>query len=90
MALNTGVDAGSEPGLKAFLRCVTNRLICSQGLRFAYVTSSPVGVYPKPENCVFVPIPCELRFNEAERSGRTSSRILFFCELLMMNFALRS
>lgn len=30
---------------------------------------SPVGVYPKPENCVFVPVPCELRFNDAERSG---------------------
>ncbi|CDO73778.1 hypothetical protein BN946_scf185015.g106 [Trametes cinnabarina] len=30
---------------------------------------SPVGVNPKPENCVFVPIPCELRFSDAERSG---------------------
>jgi len=34
----------------------------------AYV-SSPVGVFPKPENCVFVPVPCELRFHDAERSG---------------------
>ncbi|EIW82271.1 Mov34-domain-containing protein [Coniophora puteana RWD-64-598 SS2] len=31
--------------------------------------SSPVGIFPKPENCVFVPVPCELRFHEAERSG---------------------
>ncbi|KAL5487681.1 hypothetical protein ACEPAI_5789 [Sanghuangporus weigelae] len=31
--------------------------------------SSPVGVYPKPENCVFIPIPCELRFNNSERGG---------------------
>jgi translation initiation factor 3 subunit F len=31
--------------------------------------SSPVGVFPKPENCVFVPVPCELRFHQAERSG---------------------
>jgi len=31
--------------------------------------SSPVGVFPKPENCVFVPVPCELRFHPAERSG---------------------
>ncbi|KAF6762209.1 eukaryotic translation initiation factor 3 [Ephemerocybe angulata] len=31
--------------------------------------SSPVGVYPKPENCVFVPVPVELRFHDAERSG---------------------
>ncbi|EAU84329.1 eukaryotic translation initiation factor 3 [Coprinopsis cinerea okayama7 len=34
----------------------------------AYV-SSPVGVSPKPENCVFVPVPVELKFHEAERSG---------------------
>ncbi|KZS88159.1 Mov34-domain-containing protein [Sistotremastrum niveocremeum HHB9708] len=33
----------------------------------AYV-SSPLGVYPKAENCVFIPIPLELRFREAERS----------------------
>ncbi|TDL29858.1 Mov34-domain-containing protein [Rickenella mellea] len=31
--------------------------------------SSPVGVFAKPENCVFIPVPCELRFNDAERSG---------------------
>ncbi|KAI0050555.1 Mov34-domain-containing protein [Auriscalpium vulgare] len=34
----------------------------------AYI-SSPVGVYPKAENAVFVPIPVDLRFNDAERSG---------------------
>lgn len=34
-----------------------------------YFFSSPVGVFPKPENCVFVPVPCELRFHQAERSG---------------------
>ncbi|KAF5363306.1 hypothetical protein D9756_000203 [Leucocoprinus leucothites] len=34
----------------------------------AYV-SSPVGVTPKAENCVFVPVPVELRFHDAERSG---------------------
>ncbi|KAH8118704.1 Mov34-domain-containing protein [Phellopilus nigrolimitatus] len=50
VALNTGTEEGSEPGVKAYL-------------------SSPVGVFPKPENCVFVPVPCELRFNDAERSG---------------------
>lgn len=31
--------------------------------------SLPVGVNPRPENCVFLPIPCELRFQDAERSG---------------------
>jgi len=34
----------------------------------AYI-SSPVGVVPKPENCVFLPVPVELRFHAAERSG---------------------
>lgn len=34
----------------------------------AYI-SSPVGITPKPENCVFVPVPVELRFREAEKSG---------------------
>ncbi|KIY63078.1 Mov34-domain-containing protein [Cylindrobasidium torrendii FP15055 ss-10] len=31
--------------------------------------SSPVGVYPRPENCVFVPVPVKLEFHDAERSG---------------------
>ncbi|RXW24669.1 hypothetical protein EST38_g1189 [Candolleomyces aberdarensis] len=31
--------------------------------------SSPVGVYPKAENCVFVPVPVDLRFHDAEKSG---------------------
>ncbi|KAG6850897.1 hypothetical protein H0H93_006723 [Arthromyces matolae] len=34
----------------------------------AYV-SSPIGVFPKPENCVFVPVPVEIRFHDSERSG---------------------
>ncbi|KAK2466029.1 hypothetical protein APHAL10511_001671 [Amanita phalloides] len=34
----------------------------------AYI-SSPIGVVPKSENCVFLPVPVELRFHEAERSG---------------------
>lgn len=36
------------------------------------IFSSPVGVFPKPENCVFVPVPVEMRFHDAERSGRES------------------
>lgn len=40
--------------------------------------SSPVGVHPKPENCVFVPIPVELRFHDAERSGCTIFLLLFY------------
>ncbi|KAF8196806.1 JAB1/Mov34/MPN/PAD-1 ubiquitin protease-domain-containing protein [Mycena galopus ATCC 62051] len=35
----------------------------------AYV-SSPVRVFPKPENCIFVPVPVRLQFQDAERSGR--------------------
>ncbi|KAK7470348.1 hypothetical protein VKT23_001776 [Stygiomarasmius scandens] len=31
--------------------------------------SSPVGVLPKPENTVFVPVPVDLQFHDAERSG---------------------
>jgi len=34
----------------------------------AYV-SSPIGVVPKAENCVFFPVPVELKFHGAERSG---------------------
>jgi len=34
----------------------------------AYI-SSLVGISPKPENCVFVPVPVELRFRETEKSG---------------------
>lgn len=41
-----------------------------------YSLSSPVGVDPKPENCVFVPLPCEFRFTDAERSGREHTLIL--------------
>ncbi|KAF8311897.1 Mov34-domain-containing protein [Clavulina sp. PMI_390] len=31
--------------------------------------SAPVGVTPRSENCVFVPVPCELRFHQTERNG---------------------
>ncbi|KAF7290940.1 Eukaryotic translation initiation factor 3 subunit F [Mycena chlorophos] len=31
--------------------------------------SSPVGVFPKPENCIFTPVPVRLKFDEGERSG---------------------
>ena len=39
-------------------------------------SSSPVGVTPKAENCVFAPIPCELRFRDTERAGRKSTDTL--------------
>jgi len=53
-AVHVALDTGTEQGVGAGVR--------------AYV-SSPVGVYPKAENCVFVPIPCELKFHESEQSG---------------------
>ncbi|KII95033.1 hypothetical protein PLICRDRAFT_169725 [Plicaturopsis crispa FD-325 SS-3] len=53
-AIHVALNTGVEQGEQAGVK--------------AFV-SSPVGVFPKPENCVFVPIPCELRFHEAERSG---------------------
>ncbi|KAI0080778.1 Mov34-domain-containing protein [Panus rudis PR-1116 ss-1] len=53
-AIHIAVNTGVENGEPAGVK--------------AYV-SSPVGVSPKPENAVFVPIPCELRFKETERSG---------------------
>ncbi|KAH9943225.1 Mov34-domain-containing protein [Epithele typhae] len=53
-AIHLALNTGVQEGQKAGVQ--------------AYV-GSPVGVSPKPENCVFVPIPCELRFNNSERSG---------------------
>ncbi|KAJ3797949.1 GPR1/FUN34/yaaH family-domain-containing protein [Lentinula aff. detonsa] len=53
-AIHVFLDTGVEPGQPAGVK--------------GYV-SSPVGVFPKPENCVFVPVPVELRFRDSERSG---------------------
>ncbi|KAF8165585.1 JAB1/Mov34/MPN/PAD-1 ubiquitin protease-domain-containing protein [Crassisporium funariophilum] len=53
-AIHVAVNTGVEEGQEAGIK--------------AYI-SSPVGVFPKPENCVFVPVPVELRFHDSERSG---------------------
>jgi len=53
-AIHVSVNTGVELGQEAGVK--------------AFI-SSPVGVFPKPENCVFVPVPVELRFHHAERSG---------------------
>jgi len=53
-AIHVSVNTGVEPGQEAGVK--------------AFI-SSPVGIFPKPENCVFVPVPVELRFQDAERSG---------------------
>ncbi|KAG9019464.1 hypothetical protein FRB90_001938 [Tulasnella sp. 427] len=31
--------------------------------------SAPIGVTPRSENCAFIPIPCDLKFGQSERSG---------------------
>ncbi|KAH9983568.1 Mov34-domain-containing protein [Russula compacta] len=53
-AIHIALNTGTELGEEAGVK--------------AYI-SSPVGVFPKPENAVFVPIPVTLRMNDAERSG---------------------
>lgn len=53
-AIHLAVNTGVEKGEQAGVK--------------AYV-SSPVGVSPKPENAVFIPVPVHLRFKESERSG---------------------
>ncbi|TFY78025.1 hypothetical protein EWM64_g5986 [Hericium alpestre] len=53
-AIHIALNTGTEEGQESGVK--------------AYI-SSPVGVYPKPENAVFLPIPVDLRFNDAERSG---------------------
>ena len=75
ITLNTGTEEGKEPGVKAFLRCaLLQRFLIVTKVIDLMMYSSPVGVYPKPENCVFIPIPCELRFNNSERGGRAFLR----------------
>ncbi|KAF8213855.1 JAB1/Mov34/MPN/PAD-1 ubiquitin protease-domain-containing protein, partial [Mycena galopus ATCC 62051] len=53
-AIHVALNTGAEDGEEAGVQ--------------AYV-SSPVGVFPKPENCIFVPVPVRLQFQDAERSG---------------------
>lgn len=67
ITLNTGIVEGEEAGVKAYIRSVNFELMFR--LMTDYSISAPVGVTPKAENCVFVPVPVELRFHDAERSG---------------------
>ena len=68
LQLNTGTEEGQQTGVKAYIRFVVAPSLVRDIADFIF--SSPVGVTPKPENAVFVPIPCELQFKETERSGR--------------------
>ena len=69
VSVNSGVEEGQEAGVNAYIRCDISPRNCVR-VCFHNPSSSPVGVYPKPENCVFVPVPVELRFHDAEKSGR--------------------
>lgn len=69
LALDTGTEEGVGAGVRAYIRSAVLPLI-PHPLTDLLSYSSPVGVYPKAENCVFVPISCELKFHESERSGR--------------------
>ncbi|KAG8690023.1 hypothetical protein FRC11_014356 [Ceratobasidium sp. 423] len=61
VVLDTGVREGVNQGVKAYVRELGRMNIVG--------FSSPVGVHPKPENAVFLPVPCELRLQDAELSG---------------------
>lgn len=68
VSLDTGVEPGQQAGVKGYIRFVS--IFFDRALNLVQLPpSSPVGVFPKPENCVFVPVPVELRFRDSERSG---------------------
>ena len=78
IALNTGTQVGEEAGVKAYVRLIFLYPPFCDRAPEATSRSSPVGVFPKPENAVFVPIPVTLRANDAERSGRASAPRLYY------------
>jgi translation initiation factor 3 subunit F len=77
IVLNTGTEVGEEAGVKAYIRYSYLCCVLSTLLRFR---SSPIGVFPKPENAVFVPITVTLRANDAERSGCASVSNFLTCQ----------
>lgn len=75
LVVDTGLEeSGKGAGVKAYIRSV--HLIWSRTSPHS-TQSSPVGITPKPENCVFVPVPVELRFRETEKSGCESHFTVF-------------
>jgi len=74
LAIDTGLEeSGQGAGVKAYIRSVPFvAMLCASSSH----DSSPVGISPKPENCVFVPVPVELRFRETEKSGCESHSTL--------------
>lgn len=86
VTLNTGIVEGEEAGVRAYVRYAGVLILFRPFPRISSIfsqCSSPVGVMPKAENCVFVPVPVELQFlHEAERSGCTFQSILFIVTYL--------
>ena len=81
LAIDTGLEeSGKGAGVKAYIRSARfffHNIVCL----VLFHNSSPVGISPKPENCVFAPVPVELRFRETEKSGRESHSP---CEIFRM------
>lgn len=42
----------------------------TKGLGIKGWASTALGLNPKPENCVFLPVPVNLKFADSERAGR--------------------
>ncbi|CAG8777638.1 19061_t:CDS:2, partial [Racocetra fulgida] len=38
--------------------------------------SAPIGISAKPENCLFLPVPCDVKYFDAERSGHRSTSLI--------------
>jgi translation initiation factor 3 subunit F len=71
-AIHLTVDTGEESeelGVKAYIGYRLNGFNVAFALLMR-VSSSPIGVQAKPDNCMFVPIPVHLRNLEADRPGR--------------------
>ncbi|KAI8387992.1 maintenance of mitochondrial structure and function-domain-containing protein [Radiomyces spectabilis] len=47
----------------------TEKLFKSDDLGFRAYTCAPVGFTTKPGDCMFLPVPCEIKYRDAERSG---------------------
>lgn len=43
--------------------------VSSESLGLKTYVSTPIGVSQKAENCIFLPVPCEVQYFDAERSG---------------------
>ncbi|KAI9320585.1 maintenance of mitochondrial structure and function-domain-containing protein [Dichotomocladium elegans] len=47
----------------------TEMLFQSDDVGMRAYTSAPVGFSTKPDDCMYLPVPCEIKYSDAERSG---------------------